>query len=123
MAIREYFYYYQYPFLFPNYFIVYKNKYDLQIKFQLIKNFNQIELKKKKFPVEEFLNQFSISNKDLTKVKNQLIDSFLILKGSKLIKNEFLLIPKNGSSSKVVTNLSSGLISRSKYICFWEKYI
>lgn len=121
MAIGEDFYYYQYPFLFPNSFIVYKNKYDLQIKFQLIEAFSQIELKKK-FPVEEFLNQFSISNKDLTKVKNQLIDSLLILKDSKLIRDEFLLIPKNGSSSKVVVNLSSALISRSKYIYFWEKY-
>jgi len=68
MAIGEEFYFYQYQFFFPNSFLTYKNKYDLEIKLQLIKSFSQVELEKR-FPVEKFLNQFSVSNKDLIKKK------------------------------------------------------
>jgi hypothetical protein len=68
MAIGEEFYLYQYPFFFPNSFLIYKNKYDLEIKVQLIESFSQVELEKKLL-VKEFLNQFCVSNKDLTKIK------------------------------------------------------
>ena len=36
----------QFPFFFPNYFITYKNKYDLEIKLQLIESFSQGKLEK-----------------------------------------------------------------------------
>ena len=62
MAIEKEFYFYQSPFFFPNYFITYKNKYDLE---KLIESFSQVELEKI-FPVETFLNQFSVFNKDPT---------------------------------------------------------
>jgi hypothetical protein len=100
MAIGEEFYFYQYPFFFPNSFLIYKNKYDLEIKLQLIESFSQVELEKKLL-VKRFLNQFCVSNKDLTKIKKQLIDSFFILKDSQLIENKFSLISKNGSSNEV----------------------
>jgi len=51
----------------------------LEIKLQLIESFSQVELEKR-FPVKNFLNQFSVSNKDKTKIKKQLIDSFSRLK-------------------------------------------
>ena len=112
MAIGEEFYFYQYPFFFPNSFLIYKNKYDLEIKLQLIESFSQVELEKR-FPVKKFLNQFSVSNKDLTKIKKQLIDSFFELKDSELIENEFILTSKNGSFNREIGDLSSGLLSRS----------
>lgn len=120
MAIGKEFYFYQYPFFFPNYFITYKNKYDLEIKLQLIESFSQVELEKI-FPVEKFLNQFSVSNKDLTKIKKQLIDSFLKLKDYELIENKFLLTSKNVSFNREITNLSPGLLSRTKTIHFLIK--
>jgi len=120
MAIGEEFYFYQYPFFFPNSFLIYKNKYDLEIKLQLIESFSPVELEKR-FPVKKFLNQFSVSNKDLTKIKKQLIDSFLILKDSELIENEFILTSKNGSLNREIADLSSGLLSRSESLYFWEK--
>lgn len=119
IAIGKEFYFYQYPFFFPNYFITYKNKYDLEIKLQLIESFSQVELEKR-FPVEKFLNQFSVSNKDLTKIKKQLIDSFLELKDYELIENKFILTSKNGSFDREITNLSLGLLSRSKSLYFLE---
>ena len=93
MAIGEEFYFYQYPFFFPNSFLIYKNKYDLEIKLQLIEIFSQVELEKKLL-VKEFLNQFCASNKDLTKIKKQLIEFLFTLKYSELIKNQFILTSK-----------------------------
>ena len=95
MAVGEEFYFYRYPFFSPSYFLTYQNKYDLEIKMQLIESFSTIELEKR-FPMKISLSQFSIPNKDLTKIKKQLIDSFSILKDSQSIENEFILITKSG---------------------------
>jgi len=119
MAVGEELYFYQYPFFFPNSFLICKNKYDLEIKLQIIESVSQVELEKI-FPVKEFFNKFCVPNKDLTKIKNQLIDSFSKLKDSELIENEFSLSFKNGSSAKV-EELSPGLLSKSEYLSFWEK--
>ena len=122
MAIGEEFYFYQYPFFFPNSFLIYKNKYDLEIKLQLIESFSQVELEKKLL-VKELLNQFCVSNKDLTKIKKQLIDSVSRLKDSGLIENEFSLTFKNVSlnETKKIEDLSPGLLSKSESLSFWEK--
>ena len=119
MAVGEELYFYRYPFFFPNSFLICKNKYDLEIKLQLIESLSQVELEKR-FPVKEFLNKFCVPNKDLTKIKNQLIDSFSSLKDSEFIENEFSLGFKNGSSAKV-EELSPGLLSKSESLSFWEK--
>ena len=121
MSIGEEFYFYQYPFFFPNYFLIYKNKYDLEIKLQLIESFSQVELEKKLL-VKGVLNQFCVSNKDLTKIKKQLIDSVSRLKDSVLIENEFSLTFKNVSLNdiKKIEDLSPGLLSESESLSFWE---
>ena len=94
----------------------------MEIKLQLIESFSQVELKKR-FPVKKCLNQFSVSNKDLTKIKKQLIDSFFELKDSELIENEFSLTFKNGSlnETKKIEDLSPGLLSKIESLSFWEK--
>jgi hypothetical protein len=79
MAIGEELYFYRYPFVFPNSFICYQNKYDLEINLQLIEmieSFSKVNLEKR-FPVESFLNQFSVSNKEVKKIKNSLFIHFL----------------------------------------------
>jgi hypothetical protein len=125
MAVGEELYFYKYPFFFPNSFLICKNKYDLEIKLQLIESFSKVEVEKR-FPVKKFLNRFSVSNKDTTKIKKQLIDSFSRLKDSELIENEFILTSKNGSSNKEkclvkkIEDLSPGLLSRSESLSFWE---
>ena len=122
MAIGEELYFYQYPFFFPNSFLIYKNKYDLEIKLQLIESFSQVELEKKLL-VQELLNKFCVSNKDLTKIKKQLIDSVSKLKDSGLIENEFSLTFKNVSlnETKKIEDLSPGLLSKIESLSFWEK--
>ena len=121
MAIGEELYFYWYPFLFPNYFLLCQNKYDLEIKLQLIESHTTVELEKR-FPVKNLLNQFSVSNKDLTKIKNQLVDLFSRLKDFELIENEFGLTYKNGSSKKV-EKLTPGMLSKIKSFSFYEKII
>ncbi len=122
MAIVEESYFYYYPFFFPNSFLIYKNKYDLEIKLQLIESFSQVELEKKLL-VKEFLIQFCVSNKDLRKIKKQLIDSVSRLKDSGFIENEFSLTFQNGSlnETKKIEDLSPGLLSKSESLSFWEK--
>lgn len=121
MAIGEELYFYPYPFFFPNSFLICKNKYDLEIKLQLIESFSTVGLEKK-IMVNKILNQFSVPNKDLTKIKKQLIDLFSILKDFQLIENEFSLIYKDGSSHyKKIEDLSTKILSKSESLSFLEK--
>ena len=71
MAIGEDLYFYQSPFFFPNSFISYQNKDDLEIKLQLIESFSTVDLEKR-FPVKNFLSQFSITMKDYELIENEL---------------------------------------------------
>ena len=121
MAVEEELYFYQYPFVFPDYLLTYQNKYDLEIKLQLIESFSTVELEKR-FAVKNFLNQFSVPNKDLTKIKKELLNLFSRLKDSQLIENKFRLTFKNGSSSKLspIENLSARMLSKSESLSFWE---
>jgi hypothetical protein len=74
--------------------------------------------------VKRFLNQFSVPNKDLAKIKKQLIDSFFILKDFQVIENKFSLISKNRSSNEVrlrtgkIESLSLEMFSKIESISF-----
>lgn len=72
----------------------------------------------KKFPLKSFLNQFSVSNKDLTKIKKQLIDLFSGLKDSGLIEDRICL---DHDSDMEIKNWMPVMLSKKKYIYFWEK--
>lgn len=67
MATGEELYFYNYPFTFSSSFLHYRNKHDLQVKLKLIESISVTDLEKR-FYIEEFLNQFSISNKKRTKI-------------------------------------------------------
>jgi hypothetical protein len=113
-------YFYPYPFFFPAPFLRCKNKYDLEMKLQFIESFSTVGLEKR-FSLESFLNQFSVSNKKVKKIKKQLIDLFSVLKDSGLIENEVRLTYKKGSNLKV-EDLTPIMISKSESISFWEKF-
>ena len=117
MAIGEELYFYPYPFSFPVDFLVWKNKYDLLMKLQLIESLSTVSLEKK-FPLKNFLNQFSVSNKDLTKIKKQLIELFSELKDSELIEDRICL---DNDSDIDIKNCMPVMLSKNKYIYFWEK--
>lgn len=55
ISISEQLYFYKYPFFLPEEFLLYKDKYDMEVKLQFIQSFNVSSLEKK-FDVEDFLN-------------------------------------------------------------------
>jgi hypothetical protein len=69
--------------------------------------------------IEKFLDQFDLSNSDLRKVKDSLIQTFVLAKDYKLIVGKFVLVLKTGKK-KEVSKLTTNLISRTKWIYFKE---
>ena len=118
LAIAEEFYFYKYPFYFPEGFLNYQNKYQLQAQINFLLAFSVVEIEKV-FDVEEFLNQFDISNSNLRKVRRCLMQTFVLAEDFELIENEFVLVMKT-KKVKTVTKLTTNLISRTKLIHFKE---
>jgi hypothetical protein len=117
-AIAEELYFYKYPFYFPEVFLNYQNKYQRQAQIIFFLAFSVLEIQKV-LDVEEFLDQFDISNSNLRKVKLSLIKTFLLAKDYKLIENQFLLVLKT-NKVKTVTKLNTHLISTTRLIYFKE---
>ena len=99
-------------------FLNYQNKYQFQAQLSFLLAFSVVEIEKV-FEVEEFLDQFYISNSNLRKVRSYLLQTFVLAEDFKLIKNEFLLVLKT-NKVKTVTQLTTNLISRTKSIHFKE---
>ena len=96
----------------------YQNKYQLQAQINFLFAFSVVDIKKV-FDVEEFLDQFDISNSNLRKVRDYLMQTFVLAKDLKLIEGEFILVLKT-NKEKNVTKLTTNLISRTKLIYFKE---
>jgi hypothetical protein len=87
----------------------YQNKYQFQAQLSFLLAFSVVEIEKV-FDVEEFLDQFDISNSNLRKVKSYLLQTFVLAEDLKLIENEFVLVLKN-NKVKTVTELTTNQIS------------
>ena len=84
-------YSYPYPFLFPKSYLSYQDKYDMQIKLQIMQSFANTSLKKK-FNVSEFLDRFqNIPNQTKAHIKNLIINTFQALRYDKLIQTDIIL--------------------------------
>jgi hypothetical protein len=118
LAIAEELYLYNYPFHFPKAFLNYQNKYQFQARLSFLLAFSVLAIEKV-FDVEEFLDQFYISNSNLRKVRSYLLQTFVLAEDFKLIKNEFVLVLKT-NKVKTVSKLTTNLISRTKSIHFKE---
>ena len=118
MAIGKELDFYQYPFFLTEEFLIYKDKYDMEIKLQFIQSFSVSSLEKK-FDVEDFFNQFSIPNQKRTEVKKRIIELFDELKNHKLIDTQFRIVQKNGLST-TVKQLTPLLLTKSQNIFFHE---
>jgi hypothetical protein len=118
LAIAEELYLYKYPFYFPEDFLNYQKKYQFQAQINFLLAFSVVEIEKV-FDVEEFLDQFDISNSNLRKVRHYLIQAFVLAKDFKLIEGEFILVLKT-NKVKNVTDLTMNLISRIKLSNFKE---
>ena len=84
-------YSYQYPFLFPKSYSSYQDKYDMQIKLQIMQSFANTSLKKK-FNISEFLGRFqNTPNQTKAYIKNRIISTFQELLYHKLIQTNIAL--------------------------------
>lgn len=90
----------------------------MQAQLSFLLAFSVLEIEKV-FDVEEFLDQFHISNSNLRKVRSYLLQTFVLAQNFKLIQNEFVLVLKT-NKVKTVTKLTTNLIGRTKLIHFKE---
>jgi hypothetical protein len=118
VAIGEQLYFYRYPFQFTNYFKTWKSKYQLHVKIQIIQVISATSLKKQ-FRVEEFLNQFNISNSKQTQLKQIIITVLDEAINDQLIKAQFKILTKDNSVRKL-TKLTTQWITKSKVIYLYE---
>jgi hypothetical protein len=95
-----------------------QNKYKFQAQLSFLLAFSVLEFEKG-FDVEEFLDQFSISNSNLRKVRSYLLQTFVLAEDFKLMENEFVLVLKT-NQVKTVTKLTTNLIRQTKSIHFKE---
>lgn len=93
----------------------------MEVKIEFIQVISTVSLQKE-FPTQNFLNQFSISNENQTKIKILIMKAFQELENSKLVENELKLIQKNGSSIEIgIKEMYLFLLTKNRYISFFEK--
>lgn len=84
-------YTYKNPFSFPESYLTYEDKYEMQIKLRIIQSFANNTLKKE-FKVSEFLEKFkNTPNKTKAHIKNMILVSFQSLLQDKLIQKDITL--------------------------------
>ena len=95
--------------------IIYKNRYELQIRYKIFQNFSVNDLKKT-FDVQILLNSFNASQKRHVNNKKEIIKQFNQL----LIRNQYELHLKNGKT-RIVDKLTPLLVGKTKTMYFYEK--
>ena len=94
MSILRQIYDYRYPFLLPRSFLLNETRYALYIKIEILRVV-AVKDRKKKFHLENFLNQFSVSNRKKKQMKLLLINSLDDLKD--FFEPTFSIKNKNGN--------------------------
>ena len=118
MTLAEQLFSYNFPCYLTSYFQQWNNKYEFHVQFEIMKTISTSSLQKQLY-VQEFLEQFNLSNKKQTEIKRLIIQSLQELVHKRIIKSVFKTIQKDGSLI-VKTNLTSKLITKSKVIYLEE---
>lgn len=118
LAIAKELYFYQYPFQFPNFFVKYRNKYDFEVKLEIIRVFS-IDNTEKIFQTETFLKQFRVPNKCRFDIKNIILELISELQILDVIESNYKIL-SNGLYHQV-NHLTLNNISKS--FIFYEKLI
>ena len=98
---------YDYPFILTSSLIIYKNTYELQIRYKILQNFSVNDLKKT-LDVQLLLNNFNASPKRHANNKREIIKQLNQLP----IQNQYELHLKNGKT-KIVDKLTPLLIGKT----------
>ena len=115
LSIAKELYLYDYPFILTNSLIIYKNTYELQIRYKILQNFSVNDLKKT-FDVQILLDSFNVSQNRNANNKREIIRQLNQLP----IQNQYELHLKNGKT-KIVDKLTPLLIGKTQIMHFYEK--
>lgn len=118
MSVYEKLVFYFYPIHLPKCFLRYRSKDELRAQIFIIQALAQENLQKRVL-TEEFFLQLSLNKSRYSKVKNHLVQLFHVIQDSNIIETEFKVTTKTGSVH-IVKKLTSNLVSRSKWIDFYE---
>lgn len=107
-----------YQIVFPASFRTYQNKYDLQVKIQILKTFASVEVEKRIY-IRDIYGFNVLSNVDKTRIKKIFIKLFNELKINKCRQSTFKLI-SSSEKMKETNQLTPLLLSQNKIILFQE---
>ncbi len=116
MSILKQIYDYQYPFLLPRSFLYCKNRYDLYVKIEILRVL-ALKDRKKIFHLDNYLNNFSVSNRKKKEMRILLVTYLNELK--EFFEPTFSILNKNGDKVKT-KKLTFTLIQKAKIISFKE---
>lgn len=112
LSIAKELYLYDYPFILTSSLIIYKNTYELQIRYKILQNFSVNDLKKT-LDVQILLNSFNASQKRRADNKLEIIRQLKQLPIQKQhLKNR---------KTKIVDKLTTLLIGKTQIMHFYEK--
>ena len=103
-----------------SYFNQWNNKNQFYVQFEILSIMSTPSLQKE-LHVQQFLEQFNLSNKKQTEIKRLIIESIQELVDKRIIKQLFKIIQKDGSLI-VQNNLTSKLITKTKVIYLYELF-
>ena len=118
MTLAEQLFSYNFPCYLTSYFQQWNNKYEFHLQFEILSIMSTSSLQKQ-FHVQQFLEQFNLSNKKQTEIKRLIIQSLQELVDKRIIKSVFKTTQKDGSL-RVKINLTSKLITKNKVIYLEE---
>jgi hypothetical protein len=112
-----------YPFQLPKSFLISTHKNDLRLKLLLIKSL-AVHKQEKRFYLDEFFNRASVSNNQLIKIKENIIQLLNELVENKIIHNQVkILLKSRKKKDQLIKDLTtSDLTRRIKYVAFNEKF-
>jgi hypothetical protein len=117
--VANQFYEYNFPFQFTDYFLIWENTHQFEVKVQILQLLAQPR-PKKEFDVEKFLAPFDgLSNSKKTEIKKLFIEGIEKEIENRFLELKFQIIQKN-DSVKNINQLVPINLTKSKYIYFYE---
>jgi hypothetical protein len=116
LAIAGELYFYQYPFRFPNFFGKYRNKYDFEVKLEILKVFSTKNIEKV-FETETFLKQFRVPKKCRSEIKKIILNLVSELQLLDLIESNYRVLTNrlyHQVNKLTLTNISKSFIFSEK---------
>lgn len=118
VLLVEELFYYQYPFLLPDFFKQKNTKDNFEVRFEVIKVFSSLELEKE-FLIQEFFKHYNgiISSQRITKMKKNFIQLVKVLEEHDLIESDYKIISDGNyySTDKLnLDNVSEGFVVYEK---------